>query len=246
MCLVINLLHTYLLYLADHVCPTAESSISVDFADFKNVVDAFTTLMRIFTEELSCANFITIRTICLTRASKRLRNEICRTTNIHDLFTLLACNPFYFNWMNVEYLRTMAIAAGNTRLLGILENYTDVVLSKTLGEVWKFVPSFHKTKVKYYSKVKARFHRMNPDNITIEELKKYEPRFAKKIALHIMQVEKGSLTITWCILAEEVYRGYQLALNIPQESRQDTFLQIGKWVVFHPQSVLQELKKAHG
>ena len=242
------ILHFNCIYVAGHipVCHTGESSITVNFADFKNVVDAFTTLMRIFTEELSHANFLTIRTICLTRASKRLQNEICRTTNIHDLFTLFARNRFYFNWMNVEYLRTMAIAAGNTRLLDILKNYTDVVLSKTLGEVWDFIPSFHKTKLKYYSEVKARFHGLNPDNITIKELKKYEPRFAKKIALHIMRVEKGSLTITWCILAEEAYRGYQLAVNMPQGSRQDTFLQIGEWVVFHPQSVLQELKKAYG
>ena len=233
-------------YLADRICHTVESSAIVNFADFKNVVDAFTTLMRLFTEELSSANFITIRTICLTRASKRLQNEICRTANIHDLFTLLACNPFYFNWMNVEYLRTMAIAAGSTRLLDTLKNYTDVVLSKTLGEVWDFIPSFHRTKLKYYCEVKAKFRGMNPDNITIKELKKYEPRFAKKIALHIMRVEKGSLTITWCILAEETYRGYQLALNIPERLRQDTFLQIGKWVVFHPQSVLQELRRTYG
>jgi len=152
--------------------------------------------MRIFTEELSDANFETIRTICLTRANRRLQNEISRTTNIHDLFALLACNPFYFNWMNVEYLRTMAIAAGNTKLLDVLKNYTDIILSKTLGEVWNYIPSFHKTKMKYYSKVRSRFHRKDPDSITVKDLKTFEPKFAEKIALHIIQIEKGSLTIT--------------------------------------------------
>lgn len=240
------MLCSYITTVGDNISHTVDNSTTIDFADFKSVADAFTTLMRIFTEELSSANFITIRTLCLTRASKRLQNEICKTTNIYDLFTLLACNPFYFNWMNVEYFRTMAIAADNTKLLGILENYTGVVLSKTLGEVWDSIPSFHKTKVKYYTKVKAKFHGKNPNNVTIKDLKKYEPRFAKKIALHIMRVEKGSLSITWCILADEAYNAYQLALNIPQRSRMDTILQIGEWKVFHPQSVLQELEKAHG
>lgn len=191
-------------------------------------------------------DFITIRTICLTRANSRLQNEIRRTTNIHDFFALLARNPFYFNWMNVEFLQTVAIAAGSEKLQDIIKDYTDVILSKTLGEVWNSIPSFHKIKVKYFSKVKATFHAKNPDDITIKDLKKYESKLAEKIALHIMQIKSGSITITWCVAAEEAYCAYQLALKIPQGSREDTFLQIGDWVVFHPQSVLQELRKIHG
>ena len=183
--------------------------------------------MRVFTVELECARFEIIRTVCLTRADKRLRNEISRTTNIHNLFKLLASNPLYFNWMNVEYLETMAIASGNEKLQHILKSYTEIILSKTLGEIWNFVPSFHKIKTKYYSKVKAKFPRQDPDSIKVEDIKKYEPKFAEKIALHIMQIEKGSLTITWYILADETYQAYLLALGIPQEFREDDYLQIG-------------------
>ena len=222
------------------------SANAVDFAYFKNVADAFAALMRVFAKELREADFETIRTICLFRVGKRLRNEIGRTRNIHGLFTLLACNPFYFNWMDVEYLQTMAVASGNKRLEDMLTSYTDIVLSKTLGEIWNFIPSFHKTKTKYYSKIRARFHGTDPDNVTVEDLKKFEPKFAKKIALHIMQIDKGSLRITWCILAEEAYRTYLFALSIPQELHRDDFLQIGPWVVFHPQFVMQKLKKIHG
>ena len=79
----------------------------------------------------------------------------------------------------------------------------------------------------------------------MKDLEKYEPRFAKKIALHIMQIDKGSLLITWCIAAEKTYDAYLLALNIPQELREDDFLQIGMWVAYPPQSVIKELERFH-
>ena len=222
------------------------SFTAVNFTDFINVADAFIELLRIFTEELQDAKFETIRTLCLARADKRLQNEIGKTTNIHSLFALLACNPLYFNWMNVEYLQTIAVASGNKNLVQLLKSYSDTILSKTLGEIWNFIPSFNKTKTKYYSKVEARFHGTDPDDITVKDLKKFEPRFAKKIALHIMKINKGSLTITWYISAEQTYQTYLLALSIPQELREDDFLQIGTWVAYTSQSVIQELKRVHG
>ena len=219
--------------------------MTVNFAYYKNVADAFAELMRIFTDELDGAKFEPIRAICLTRASKRLQIEISKTTDVHSLFELLACNPFYFNWMKVEYLQTIAIASGNAKLQETLKCYTDVILSKTLGEIWNFVPSFHKTKTKYYSKVRAKFHGKDPDHIKVKDLKKYEPNFAKKIALHIMRIDKGSLLITWCIAAEETYQAYLLALNVSQEQREDDFLQIGMWVAYPPQFVIQELERVY-
>ena len=235
----------FLIFIVDGDCICIDSSAAVNFADFENVADAFTALMRIFTEELHDAKFETIRTICLARADKKLRDKIGRTTSIGSFFELLACNPFYFNWMNVEYLQTMAIASGNTKLLTTLKCYTDIVFSKTLGEVWNFVPSFHKIKAKYYTKVRARFDGKDPDNIEVKDLKKYQPKFAEKIALRIMKIKRGSLMITWCILAEAAYQAYLLVLNTPQEFREDDFLQIGTWVAYKPQFVIQELKRVH-
>ena len=236
----------FILCLVDHTQrKDITSTATVNFADFKNVADAFAALMKIFTDELDGAKFETIRAICLTRASKRLQSEICKTTNVHSLFELLACNPLYFNWMKVEYLQTIAVASGNVKLQETLKCYTDVILSKTLGEVWNFVPSFYKTKTKYYSKVRARFHGKDPDKIKVKDLKKYEPKFAKKIALHIMKIEKGSLLITWCIAAEETYEAYLLALNVSQELRVDDFLQIGMLVAYPPQFVIKELERVH-
>ena len=229
----------------DHIQRSDESSAIVNFAESESVLDAFAVLIRIFTDELSGAKFATIRTVCLSRACKRLRSEIRRTTNVDSLFELLACSPLYFNWMKVEYLQAIAAASGIAKLKETLKCYTDVILSKKLGEIWNDIPSFHKIKAKYYFRVKAKFHRKNPDKIQVKDLKKYEPRLAMKMALHIMRIEKGSLTITWFIAAEEAYEAYLSALNIPQELREDDFLQIGMWVAYHPQSVIPELERAH-
>ena len=92
-----------------------DNAATINFASFKNVADAFAALMRVCTMELECTRFEIIHTVCLTRADRRLRNEIGRTTNIHNLSKLLASNPLYFNWMDVGYLEAMAVASGNGR-----------------------------------------------------------------------------------------------------------------------------------
>ena len=204
-------------------------------------------LVRIFADELCGDKFEAIRMICLIPANKKLQNKIRKTTDVYSFFELLTCNPLHFNWMNVEYLEIIASASMNENLKGVLKNYTDVILSRTLGEIWDCIPSLQSsTKTKYYSKVRSKFQEKNPDNITVKELtEKCKPKLIKKISLYIMQVDKGSLMITWCMLAEETYQAYLSALNIPKEHREDDFLQIGVWVVHHPQFVIQELKKVH-
>ena len=140
----------------------------------------------------------------------------------------------------------MAAATRNTRLQGLLKDYTNAVLSKTLDEIWDSLPAFKKTRTEYYHEVRAEFRDQNPENITVLDLQNFKPALAEKIAMHVMKIDEGSLTITWCILAEKTYQAYLLALSTPQDQRNDDFLQIGIWVVFHPQSVIQELKKSHG
>ena len=219
---------------------------NVDFDSYPNVTEAFVMLIGIFEEKLPATRFEAVRLGCLHRACRSLRSQICGATGISDLLKLLLSNPIYLNWMKIDYLRTMAAAARSQVLRDALRGYTDAVLSKTLGEVWNFIPSFHKTKTKFYFKVKARFCGKNPNRIKVRDLVKYQPLFAKKIALHITKIGYGSLAVTWCILAEEAYQAYLLSLLTPQELREDDFLQIGPWVVHRPQSVIQELKKSHG
>ena len=229
-----------------HLVDPADKIVdTVNFTDFENVADAFTALIRVFIEELDDARFEAILITCLARANKKLQDEICKAPNVHMLCRLLACHPLVFNWMHVDFLQTIAVASGNKKLQNVLKNYNDIILDRTLGEIWNFIPSFYHTRTEYYSQVQARFNEYNPDSIKVNDLKKYEPNLAKHIAMHIMQIDDGSLTITWCILAEETYQAYLLALNIPQECREDDFLQIGMWIVYHPHHVIEELKKVH-
>ena len=220
----------------------------VNFACYPNVTDAFILLISIFEEKLSPAKFEAIRLSCLHRAChcRTLHDEICRTTSIPDLLKLLLSHPMYLNWMEINYLQTMAVAARSQVLRDTLQRYRDVVLSKTLGKVWNSIRSFRKVKTKYYFKVKAKFNGKNPNHIRVRDLVNYQPLFAKKIAVYITKIGYGSLAITWCILAEAAYQAYLLSILIPQELREDDFLQIGPWVVHHPHSLIQELKKYHG
>ena len=231
--------------IVDHIQRSDESSAIVNFADYENVLDAFTVLIGIFRDELRGANFETIRIVCLTRASKELQSQICEATNIDSLFKLLACSHLSFNWMKVDYLQAIAVASNIAKLKETVKCYTDVILSKKLGEIWNNGSLFKTVRSRYYSRVEAKFDGKNPDDIQVKHLKKYEPSLAKKIALKIAEVKNGSLIITWCIAAEEAYEAYLLALNIPQELREDDFLQIGMWVVYHPQSVILELERFH-
>ena len=150
------------------------------------MTEAFAVLIGIFIEELRKANFEVIKIVCQIRFDKELKRKISKTTNIYSLFELLNKNPLYLNWMNVDYLNIMALAAGNTRLQGILRDYyTNVVLSKTLGEIWNSLPSFQKTRTKYYDKLRAEFPDQNPDNIKVQDLQNYKPKLAKKMGMHL-------------------------------------------------------------
>ena len=202
--------------------------------------------MRIFIEELRKADFEAIKIICQAQADRELKNKINKATNVYKFFKLLTDNSLYFNWMNIEYLYTIASAAGNTKLQDVLKDYSEAILSKTLGEIWNSLPLSRETRTKFFEKVRAEFRGRNPDNVTVEDLQHHKPKLAEKIAMHVLQIRSGSLTITWCISAEDKYKAYLLSLGIPQEQRNDDFLQIGTWVVFHPQYVICELKKSHG
>ena len=138
---------------------------------------------------MSDANFETVRRICLTRASKRLQQQISQTETFNELLQLLARNPFYFNWSNIEYLKVMATASGNEKLQDVLKNYTDSILSKPLREIWIYVPVSKQSA--YYSKLKARFKGKDPYDMTVKDLKKYEPKLARKIALCMTKSDKS-------------------------------------------------------
>ena len=221
-----------------------DKEMEVNFSTYVNVSNAFAKLFTICQKAImvSSEDFRTIRNSCVARAGEPLRGLIKRATDTHCLFEILADNNKYCNWMNVSFLEVIAIACGNEHLQLLIENYTDVIYSKPLREVWDCLPHYS-VRDKYYSKLKATFGDKDPDNMTVKELKKSKPQLAKEIAMLIAEVEGGSLLVTWLIPADELYQAYLSFLTVPQQSRMDGLVQFGNWMAYLPKNVLQKYKK---
>ena len=218
--------------------------MTVDFRAYKDVSNAFDRLFYVCQKAIrvSKENFKTIRNSCVARASEPLRGLIKRTSDTHCLFEILADNNKYCNWMNVSFLKVIAIACGNEKLQSLIENYTDVIYSKPLREVWDCIPHYS-VRDKYYSELKATFGDKDPDNMTVEELKKSRPQLAKEIAMLIAVVEEGSLLVTWLIPTNELYQAYLSFLTVPHQLRQDELIQFDTWMAYLPQDILQRYGK---
>ena len=215
-----------------------------NFSTFKDVSSAFAMLFTVCQNAVKASSeeFRTIRNSCVAQASEPLRGLIKRTTNTHCLFEVLADNNKYCNWINVRFLKVIAIACGNEQLQSLIENYKTVIYSKTLREVWDCIPHYS-VRDQYYSELKAAFSDKDPDNMTVEELMKSKPQLGKKIAMLIAVVEEGSVIVTWLIPTDELYQAYLSFLTVPQRSRKDKLIQFGTWMAYLPQYVLQKYAK---
>ena len=161
-------------------------TFDINFNAYEDVSVAFTTLFTICQKatKVSSEEFGTIRNSCVARASEPLRGLIKCAKDTDWLFKTLADNTQHCNWMNVSFLEVIAIACGNKHLQSLIENYTDVIYSRPLCEVWDCIPHYS-VRDKYYSELKATFVDKNPDNMTVKELMKSRPQLAKEIAMFV-------------------------------------------------------------
>ena len=162
------------------------TELEMDFNAYKDVSSAFAKLFSICQRatKVSTEEFKTIRNSCVAQASEPLRSLIKCTTDTHCLFEILADDNKYCNWMDVRFLKVIAIACGNKQLQSLIEEYQNVIYSKTLREVWDSFPHYS-VRDQYYSKLKATFIYNHPDNMTVKELMELRPRLAKEIAMLI-------------------------------------------------------------
>ena len=218
----------------------------MDFTKYEDVSLAFSALFSRLQKEIkSYEDFLIIKNACVARANQKLSKEIKGTQDINSFFQLFAENKPHCNWLNIRFLEVIAIASGNSKLKSIVHKYKKAIYSKTLREVWGHIP-YHTVRTKYYSTLQAKFDGKDPDNMTVEQLKKMcEPYLVKDIAMLITIIEEDSLRITWLIPTNAVYQAYLSSLMIPQESRLDSYLQIGDWIAYHPLHVLHNLHKEH-
>ena len=217
----------------------------MNFRAYEDVSNAFDQLFIICQRviKVSSEEFKAIRNSCLARASEPLRGLIKHALNIHCLFEVLAENNKYCNWMDVRFLKIIAIAYGNKQLQSLIKNYTDVIYSKRLCEVWDYIPHYSTVRDKYYSEVKVKFGDRDPNSVTVKDLISSEPQLAKEIAMLIAVVEDKSLLVTWLISTDEVYQAYLSFLTVPQHSRNDDLIQFGSWVAYPPKDILQKYRK---
>ena len=229
-----------------HISAANDNDDTLDFAKYEDVSMAFSALFSRLQKEIkSHDDFVIIKTACIAHANQKLTKEIERTQDINSFFQLFAESKAYCNCLNIKFLEVIATASGKSKLKGIVHEYKRTIYSKTLREVWGHIPN-HTVKAKCYSTLQAKFNGKDPDNITVEQLKKMcEPYLVKDIAMLITIIEECSLRITWLIPTNAVYQAFLSALIIPLESRVDSYLQIGDWVAHHPLHVLHNLQKEH-
>ena len=84
-------------------------------------------------------------------------------------------------------MKVIAIACGNKKLESLINDYTSVIYSTRLFDVWSSAPC-HSVRDEYYIKLKATLGDKDPDNMTIV---RSNSKLAKEIALTVAQ--KGSL-----------------------------------------------------
>ena len=232
------------IYIANASNDTEGKTFEINFSTYNDVSNAFDKLFTTCQKaiKVSSEEFRTIRNSCVARASEPLGGLIKRAPDTPCLFEILADNNKYCNWMNISFLKVIAIACGNKHLESLIENYTDVIYSKPLREVWGCIPHYP-VRDKYYSELKAKFGDKDPDNMTVEELMKSKPQLAKEIAMLIAVVQWESLLVTWLIPTDEVYQAYLSFLTIPQQSRMDELVQFGSWMAYLPKNILQKYEE---
>ena len=236
----------WLLTFTSHILTANDNDDTLDFTEYEDVSLAFSALFSRLQKEIkSNEDFMIIKNACVARANQKLSEEIKKTPDINSFFQLFADNKAYCNWLNIRFLEVIATASGNSKLKEIIHKYKKVIYSKTLRQVWGHIP-YRTVRTKYYSTLQAKFDGKDPDNMTVEQLKKMcEPYLVKDIAMLITIIEEGSLRITCLIPTNSVYQAYLSTLVLPQELRRDSYLQIGDWIVHHPVYVLHNLRKEH-
>ena len=229
-----------------------ENDTDFDFSIYEDVSLAFLALTSKLQTKIKEIHFPIVRSKCVTRARPGpMKNAIKETQDINSLFDLLSDNITFCNWMNIKFLETIATAvagaSGNNGLERLIQNYKDAIYTRTLRQVWDNIPAYHNVRSKYYSKLEVVFGDKDPDTVTVKEvLTQCEPGLVKNLALDILLITEGSLRIFWLISTNDVYQAFLSLSSVPQEQRNDDFLQVGAWVVYHPQSVLVELRKTYG
>ena len=219
--------------------------VETDFTKYENVVLAFIELMTIFEDNVPKERLENIKNRCMAVADERFRECIKTANTVNKFFTLLSENRLYCNWINILLVEITAIASSCKKLKKLVDSYKKAIHSRTLRQVWKYIPQQCK-KSEYYDEVCVKFESKSLDDVTVEELYSCSKKLANQIALLLMNVTANCVSITWLVPTDKVYQLLLSLLTKSQETREEDFLQIGAWEIYHPRFVLQNLRMEFG
>ena len=151
----------------------ADDTEVIDFKACKDVGDAFDQLFATCQNAVRFSEkFETIRSSCVSRAPVPLRGLLKGATDVDDLFLILAEKIEYFNWMNVMFLKVIANACVDKKLQSLIENYKEIIYSKSLYKVFNGNLLYSYVEDKYRGELKDAFGDKDLDKITVKELYK--------------------------------------------------------------------------
>ena len=203
-------------------------------------------MFNVFQTETALFNFHYVKTLCVASANGQFKCLIKQVKDYRSLFILLADNKLHCNWLRLKIFEAISIATGSKRLENTLKEYKKTVFSKTLHEIWDCLPHGNPVRNNYYEKLTITF-KDKPENVTVEKLKEHcTSPLTNDLDDFIIDIHHNCVTITWLIPTDKAYQFFLSALTVPQESREDDFLQIGVWEVYQPQFVLQKLRTYFG
>ena len=233
-------------YVFAFICVVDSNFKEVNFEKCDSISSAYAKLFSTVhkaVNNLSHNDFEVIKSSCVSQAEEPICSLLQQVSDSVCLFSVLAANQPYCNWMRIDFLEVIASAYSES-LEDVVRRYKDAIFSKPLREIWNCV-SQSSVGHKYHVELKAKFDVPDPENMTVEELIKTQPQLAKEFELLFAQIRKGSLLVTWLIPTVKLYQAYLSFLEVSQHSRTDLFLQFGTWVAHLPQNVLQEQQKRH-
>ena len=202
--------------------PTGTTSVTIKFAHFSTVSEAFSFLTSRMRSQLSTAHFSDMKRACIeqmnspsgAQLSSDLVTKVKSSKSVDGLFDTLAESP-YWSWVDIRLLNVMAAASGLVESIELLASYKSSVFTRKLIDVIPNAPS-KKVKEEYYSKIVTKINK-NANEITVADLLDFRSEF-ENVILDINKgicildhVEIGSIEVHWYIPTHCVDRVYQSA-----------------------------------
>ena len=215
-----NLAILYVTDLTNHPSQTLQAIAvtPMTFSPEEDIDLAFSRLSASVKSTIKDVNFSTLQTAAIERAkspkmiqkSSEIVPTIKAATSFQDLCALLADTP-YWNFLNIRMMEAMAAASLIPAAQQSVENFKRTFFGMTLAEVAPYFPIIPLKSA--YTVMTVQLDK-DPSKMTIFELHKHRFYLETKLLqtgpdiITICRIVIGSVTITWQIHADHVYKAY--------------------------------------